>query len=168
MFCVIALFLIQMVGQFLVIILMAGGTTFTRLLNYYTYSGYDVNYAAYLIEEDFSNETYEVQSLFLFSNFMYIFTVLAFNIGAPWKRPFFTNPFFMLVLAFIFTYSVLICVVYKARISKFHLQRLHMGWNVMVLGLGLAFGVFMYALQKFLMEPLFNWLRRRHPKISWL
>lgn len=119
MFCVLVAFLIQMAGQFLVIILLAGNTIFTSILQYYTYAGTDVNLAAYLATGDWNTASYEVQSIFMFSNFMYIFTVLAFTIGAPWKRPFFFNPFFLLVLVLIFTYSVLICVVHKARISKF-------------------------------------------------
>jgi magnesium-transporting ATPase (P-type) len=151
MFCVISLFLIQLVGQFLVIILMAGGTIFTSILQYYTYAGTDVNLLAYQVEEDFVTNTYEVQSLFMFSNFMYIFTVMAFTIGSPWKRFFGTNPFFMIVLVFVMTYSILICVVPKARLGKFELQEFDMRWQGMLLGLGFAFGIYMYVLQKFVL-----------------
>lgn len=48
------------------------------------------------------------------------------------------------------------------------MQEFDMRWQGMMLGLGLAFGLYIYVLQKFVLEPLFNWLRIRHPKVGWL
>jgi len=47
----------------------------------------------------------------MFSNFMYVFSVLAFCISKPWKKYFFTNLPFMIVLTLNFTYDVLVCLV---------------------------------------------------------
>lgn len=35
-------------------------------------------------------------------------------------------------------------------------------------GMGCAFGIFMYIVQKALLENLFNWLREKYPEKQWL
>jgi len=88
--------------------------------------------------------------MFLFANFMYVFTVLAFNIGAPWRKPFFTNYLFMIPLTIILTYSILMCAVPATRSADFQITFMDdMKVNGFVLGMGLAFGFTIFILQKF-------------------
>jgi hypothetical protein len=61
--------------------------------------------------------TPETGIIFLFSNFMYIFSFIAFSISKPWKKEFYTNIRFMIALTCVFTYSSLIVVVPAARFS---------------------------------------------------
>jgi hypothetical protein len=41
-------------------------------------------------------------------------------------------------------------------------------FNGMMLGLALIFGTFMYIEQKFMLEPLFRYLKTKHPDKKWL
>jgi phage shock protein PspC (stress-responsive transcriptional regulator) len=104
----------------------------------------------------------------MFSNFMYVFSVVAFSISKPWKKEFFTNPLFMVVLIVIFAYNVLICVVPQSRIPDFFIIEYDMQWQGLVCGLGCAFGLFMYIVQKFMLEPMFRALREKYPEKQWL
>ena len=84
---------------------------------------------------------------------MYLFSVIAFSISYPWKKPFWTNWVFMLVYSIIFIYSVLIVMVPAARIPIFNMWDLNnsASFNGMMLGLALIFGIFMYVEQKFML-----------------
>jgi hypothetical protein len=53
---------------------------------------------------------------------MYICTLIAFSIGAPWKKPFYTNMPFMIILAISLAYSIIIVVVPEARLPVFYLE----------------------------------------------
>jgi len=100
----------------------------------------------------------------MFANFMYLATMVAFNIGQPWKKSFFTNKFFMGVFIFVFTYSVLICIVPAARLADFGLDfMVYNDINGFVLGISLAFGLTIYGLQKLVWEPLSIWLKEKYP-----
>lgn len=100
---------------------------------------------------------------------MYIFTLISFTIGRPWKKPFVTNKPFMLVLFISLVYSILIVIVPDARLAVFNVEFLsNERINGFVLGIALAFGVFIFILQKAVMEPLSLWIRKRNPEIKWL
>ena len=110
--------------------------------------------------------SYENNILFLFTNIMYFATFLAFSISKPWRKDFWTNPLFMLVLALCLVYSIVIIVVKDARISLFELEYMdHQGLNWFVFGMSLGIGVFIYVGQKFAMEPFFNWLAKKYSHI---
>lgn len=165
--CVLVMFIIQLVGQISVIIIMSNDP-FATITNYFTYAGETVNLASYISTQDFSLTTYEVQSIFMFSNFMYVFSVVAFSISKPWKKAFYTNPYFMVVLILVFIYNILICVVPESRIPLFFLENFDMRWQGLICGMGCAYGIFMYVVQKFLLEPLFRSLREKYPDKQWL
>jgi hypothetical protein len=81
---------------------------------------------------------------------MYVFTAVAFNIGRPWRKPFFTNPLFMIALIIILTYSILMLAAPITRFSQFYIAYMNdMKINGFVLGLGLGFGLTVLVLQKF-------------------
>jgi magnesium-transporting ATPase (P-type) len=104
----------------------------------------------------------------MFSNFMYVFSVMAFSISKPWKKTFLTNIPFMVVLTIIFSYSVIICLVPEARIPIFDLDTLDMRFQGLMCGMGCAFGIFMFIIQKLILENLFNYLREKYPEKGWL
>lgn len=100
---------------------------------------------------------------------MYIFTVLAFNIGAPWRKPFFTNLPFMVSLTIILTYAILICVVPVTRLGVFQIVYMDdIRINGFVLGMGLAFGLTVFFLQKFVWEPVTQYCRLKYPNQTWI
>lgn len=100
---------------------------------------------------------------------MYIATLLAFSISKPWRKDFYTNPFFMIVLILMLTYSLVMIVVPGARLSIFEISFLnYQPYNWYIFGLALGIGVVLYVVQKFMLEPLFNWLKEKYPEKSWL
>jgi hypothetical protein len=82
---------------------------------------------------------------------MYVFSVLAFTISRPWRKGFYTNPFFMMALVIILTYNILIAVVCGARFKSFMLSCFDSRFQFLLLGLGLSFGLGMYLVQKILL-----------------
>lgn len=100
---------------------------------------------------------------------MYIFTLIAFTIGQPWKKPFFTNLPFMIVLFISITYSIIIVMVPAARIPIFNVEYMNYdNINGFVLGMALGFGLFIFILQKAILEPFSLWLRMKYPEKTWL
>lgn len=100
---------------------------------------------------------------------MYIFTLISFTIGRPWKKPFFTNKPFMIVLFISITYSILIVIVPDARLAVFNVKYLDdTRINGFVLGIALGFGLFIFILQKAVLEPLSLWIRKKYPELKWL
>jgi hypothetical protein len=80
---------------------------------------------------------------------MYLATLVAFTLGEPWKKPFYTNKIFMVVLIIIVTYSILIVVVPASRISDFQIDYMSDNkLNGFVVGLALAFAFGIFILQK--------------------
>lgn len=77
---VLVMFGFQLGGQLLI---MAGLTQFFR--DEMSYSE-DVTYQLFVEEEGFVTDTSENNALFLFTNIMYIFTLLAFSISRPWRK----------------------------------------------------------------------------------
>ena len=123
-----------------------------------------MNMQRYIDEEDFIKDTPETNIIFLFTNFMYIFSLLAFSIAKPWRKDFWTNLPFMIVLFVVFTYCVLLTVVPDSRLVLFEIswmgsERL----NGFVLGISLLFSFFMFGVQKFILEPGTVWLKEKYP-----
>lgn len=120
-------------------------------------------------EQAFILDSFENNALFLFSNVMYVATLLAFSISKPWRKPFFTNPFFMVVLIIIGTYNLIMIVVQEARLAIFSISYMsYQPFNWYVFGLALGIGVLLYVVQKFILEPFFNWLKEKYPEKGWL
>lgn len=100
---------------------------------------------------------------------MYIFSFLAFSIATPWRKWFWTNIPFMIVLVIIFSYSFIIVVVPDARLSIFEVSWMTVDrLNWFVLGISLLFGFFIYSVQKFILEPVSVWLKEKYPDKKWL
>jgi hypothetical protein len=100
---------------------------------------------------------------------MYIFTLIAFNLGRPWRKPVYTNTLFMLGLAIVLGYSSVIVMVPAARWSGFEVQYMEgSSLTGFVLGMGLGIGLLILVLQKHVWEPLFLRLKAKYPDKIWL
>ncbi|KAL4462589.1 hypothetical protein ABPG74_000419 [Tetrahymena malaccensis] len=64
------------------------------------------NYLGDLEDLDERKNCYESTTLFLFSSYQYIATCLAFSIGKPFKKPFYTNTWFTASVIVIFFFSL--------------------------------------------------------------
>jgi len=106
---------INVLGQISMIVAIS--TTYATNVDYSVNGGFDNNKALYLANEDFSSDSPESSVLFLFSNFIYLFTLLAFNIGGPWRKPVFTNIPIMVIFVLVFVYTSLIVVVTSTRLE---------------------------------------------------
>ena len=107
--------ILQLVGQILMIVFLL--TVFAEEVDYSHTGTAAGNYEKYKRNGDkFEVDTPEASLLFLFSNFLYIATVLASCIDKPWRKPFYTNFPFMVVLLILAPYSILITVVPETRV----------------------------------------------------
>lgn len=96
-------------------------------------------------------------------------TLLAFSISKPWRKEFYTNPFFVIALVLILTYSLVMIVVPGSRLALFEIQYMdYARYNWYNFGLALGLGVFIYIEQKFIVEPIFYWLKNKYPKKEWI
>ena len=93
--------------------------------------------------------------LFLFSNFMYMSCLLACCIGAPWRKPIYTNIAFMVILLVVLCYSVLLVVVPSARLSDFKISYMDSPQlNSFILLMGVCVGLLIYLTSKLIVKPL--------------
>ena len=100
---------------------------------------------------------------------MYLFTVVAFCIGQPWKKSFYTNKLLVISLLIVFIYCILVVVVPATRWDKFVLVYMNDdNLNGFIVGIAIAFGLTIFLLQKLLWEPLSIWLREKYPEKKWL
>lgn len=167
LFQILFYFGVNVIGQVSMVLALAG--KFNSTINYDTVGGMTVNSERYTAEEGWLVDSPEGNILFLFSNFLYLATLCAFSIGAPWRKPFFTNIPFMIVLVIITTYTVLIVVVPASRLEGFNIAYIDDGQlRGFILGIAILFGVSVFTIQKFIWEPLAIWLRENYPDKKWL
>lgn len=82
---------------------------------------------------------------------MYLFTVVAFCIGEPWKKPFYTNKLLVISLLIVFIYCILVIVVPATRWEKFMIVYMtDDSLNGFIVGVALAFGIAILGFQKLL------------------
>jgi hypothetical protein len=81
---------------------------------------------------------------------MYLFTMVAFNLGQPWRKPVYTNIPFVLWLTVVLGYSSIMIMVPAARWSGFEVQYMdNTALTGFVLGTALGFGLVILCMQKF-------------------
>ncbi len=92
----------------------------------------------------------EGNAVFVFTNNLYLISVLAFNISAPWRKEIHTNLPLCIVTILAFTYNLIIAIVPNARLSLFQLDNMPDENNVgLVIFLGsLGLSLFLYINQK--------------------
>lgn len=78
------MFALQVIGQISMILALHGnlGTE----INYFSIGGETINKEKYVQQQDFIMDTPETNIIFLFSNFMYIISLIAFSISKPWRK----------------------------------------------------------------------------------
>ena len=162
LFQVMFSFILILIGDICMVTSLSG--LFSSLIDYPQVGGFQVNLDRYLQDGDRPSNTPETSILFLFANIMYIFTLVAFNIGRPWRKPVYTNPLFMIWLSIALCYSLVIIVVPGSRWSEFQVAYIDQSpLTVFVLGMSLGFGIVILVLQKFVWEPFFIWLKTKYP-----
>ena len=70
----------------------------------------------------------------------------------------------MITLIIILTYSILVCAAPVTRLGAFQIAYMDdMRVNGFVLGMGLAFGLTVLIMQKYVWEPLTQYIRAKYP-----
>lgn len=96
-------------------------------------------------------------------------SVLAFSISYPWRKEFFTNIPFLIVVVLAFAANCVICMVPGADWSEFkldHLPTTNVRLYLLITSLG--FSVFIYLLQKLVLEPISYKIVKKYHKIPWI
>ncbi len=66
----------------------------------------------YFIETgNFMSKSVTVISLFVLSNYLYLGVVLSTSVSKPFRKPFYTNPWYTLILVLLWVYNTMIVVV---------------------------------------------------------
>ncbi len=112
----------------------------------------------------------ECNLLYLFSNNIYVITMIAFNIAKPWREGFYTNlPLMISIILVTFYNQVIILWADGTWVELFDsvwLPDYTSRW--VILGTSWGFGIAIWILQKCLFEPLSNWLVKKYPQHKWL
>lgn len=96
---------------------------------------------------------------------MYIFTLLAFSVSKPWRKEFYTNVPFLIVLILVLAFSSAIILFPNFRIDYMELSRFSdEGLMIAILAVSWGVGVVIYFVQKFLLEPWFNRVELKRKK----
>lgn len=108
-------------------------------------------------EGEFILDSYEGNIIFLFTNIIYFFTVIAFTVSKPWRKEFYTNIPFTAALFLSMGYSSAMIVMPNIRLGL--LDIVHMEYqplNWLVLGSSWGLGIVILVVQKCILEPYFN------------
>lgn len=98
-----------MAGQFMMIF---GLNFYGEEIGYTPETTYDEFIAG---DEEFVTNCFENNILFLYVNFIYIFTLLAFSISKPWRKEFYSNVPFTILLVLVLALSSVLVVFPEAR-----------------------------------------------------
>jgi len=60
-----------------------------------------------------------VKNIFLFANFQYLATVFAFSIGPPFRKHFYTNPYFTTIFGILIALCVLLVFIAPSGLRSF-------------------------------------------------
>lgn len=115
---IFVMFFTQLFGQLLMIYSLSN--IFSDDIHYPQKGGPDNNYQRYIDgNNSYALDTPETNILFLFSNFMYIFTFLAFSFSKPWRKEFYTNKPFLVCFIVVFVFSSVLVIVPASRFHFF-------------------------------------------------
>lgn len=107
--------------------------------------------------EEFITDSFENNILFMYTNFIYVFTLLAFSISRPWRKEFYTNVPFTVLLVAVLALSTVLVLVPESRPKFLELDRIsYHPLLVFVVVMAWGVGVFLYVLQKHVLEGIFN------------
>jgi magnesium-transporting ATPase (P-type) len=69
---------------------------------------------------DLPMQTQQSTTIFVFTNLIYIISCISFQIGEPFRKGWWTNPFFVLNVLILFVYSVIIAFIDASRFPGFY------------------------------------------------
>ena len=122
---------------------------YSDTINYPSTVGFTINKAIYVANDSCSQSTPETNILFLFVNFIYLTTLVAFTLGQPWKKSVYTNKIFMVILTVVLTFTIVIVLVPEAGLLGFKMVFINdIGMNGFVLGLAFFFSLAIFIFQK--------------------
>lgn len=88
---------------------------------------------------------------------MYVFTLLSFSISRPWRKEFYTNAPFTVILILVLILSTILVVVPESRPDFMQLDMItYKPLLTYVILMAWGAGLLIYFLQKFVLEPFFN------------
>lgn len=155
-----SMLLIQLIGQLVCIYMVM--QMFTEKIDFYSNGGRDFNISYYKQNNHFYFDSSETNVLFVFSNFLYISSFVGFSIEKPWRKRFYTSWPFLLTFLIVTIYTGLILLVPGARFSFWKLDQLQdYQTNLALFCLSGIFSWILYSNQKYLLEPLTNWVKRQ-------
>jgi len=139
----LTIFLLQFIGQLLSIYSIQ--TIFAEDVEYNIIGGVSNNLIRYKQSSDeLLYDTVEGSAVFIAANFFYLFSIIAFTITRPWKKPIYTYIPFVLLLIVLLGYSMIIGVDERASLPGFNLNTIYKGnASKFIVGLGLSIGLTM-------------------------
>lgn len=144
-FSVFGLLIIQFIGQFSILF----------MINYELDKNDEENINYFKKYNNLKLNTYESDSLFIFSNFLYIGGMLAFSMGRPFRKPFYSNWVFTINIIIITTYNILIIFVKKSRFYELEInQEIKNNWGWCIVGLGFIWMIIMILFEQIICEIL--------------
>jgi magnesium-transporting ATPase (P-type) len=94
--------------------------------------------------------------LFLFSNFLYLSSIIISAITEPWRKPLYTNVPFVVTFLIVTAYSVFIVVLPPVRVTFFEISYMDdTNVNLFVLVVGLLFAMLCFLNKKILIDKCF-------------
>lgn len=135
--------MLQFIGQLLSIYSIQ--TIFAEDVEYNIIGGVSNNLIRYKQSSDeLLYDTVEGSAVFIAANFFYLFSIIAFTITRPWKKPIYTYIPFVLLLIVLLGYSMIIGVDERASLPGFNLNTIYKGnASKFIVGLGLSIGLTM-------------------------
>jgi hypothetical protein len=108
--------------------------------------------------------------LYLFTNNIYVITMIGYNIAKPWREWFWTNPPLVFAIIFALFYNHVLLFWSEASwvllFDPSWLPNYYTRW--VIFGTSWGFGVVIIFLQKVVFEPLAIWLIMKYPQKKWL
>ncbi|KAL4505183.1 hypothetical protein ABPG72_016250 [Tetrahymena utriculariae] len=153
--------------QIIVFIILKSQSWYLSVVDAHTYLG-DLD------DEDARKSCYESTTLFLFANFQYISTCIAFSIGKPFKKEFYTNRLFTFSVVLITSISLVIQLIpnsftrsFLAVFEKVQLDgqqpKSEMPYSFLLVLLGLSFGsaIANIFFEKYVVKKLSLYFKRK-------
>jgi hypothetical protein len=112
----------------------------------------------------------ESNILYIFTNNIYVITMVAYNISKPWREGFYTNLPLMIMIGLALLYNHIILFwaegTWVLLFDSKWLPDYNSRW--VIFGASWGFGLIIYFLQKVVFEPTSNWLVKKYPQHKWL
>lgn len=107
-------------------------------------------------------DTIEGNAIFIISNFLYLFSVVAFTITVPWKKEIYTYLPYAILFAVFFTYSVMMGYYYNIGLEAFNLTYIDdKETATYLMGVGIVSGIMMCFIQRIIFPAIYKLIDER-------